>query len=179
MKKWTILAAVCVALAGCHLYEADMDKATAERNERRAAYHQEFGCPFTDDHAALRECVIKTHLAHKPKTYRPSETEDGKALAIVRDETTSSFDEEKNTYKTERVIVIETEERLEPLPTTTAIIPFTVEKLSEEEIDKTPVEQVEQEDRSWWEKQPKTEAPAEPECPCPDPNDPCPQCVEK
>ena len=199
MKKWSVLLLVCTALAGCHWYEADMDKAAAQRAERRIAYHQEFGCPEIDSHAARRQCVLNTYRASKPRTYRTQNLKDGQPLAVVRDETERTYDEYTNTYKTERVIVIETEERLEPLPAATALIPYTVEKLTEEEeaqyeeLQDEPVakkveepakeeikpEPVAEKEVSWWETRPKAVEPEKPKCPCEDPNDPCPQCVEK
>ena len=35
--------------------------------------------------------------------------------------------------------------------------------------------------KTWWETYQETKQPAQPKvvCPCPDPNDPCPQCVTK
>lgn len=201
MKKWTVLMLACTALAGCHWYEADMDKAAAQRAERRAAYHQEFGCPEIDSHADRRQCILNTYRATKPRTYRTQNLQDGQPLAVIRDETKRIYDEDNNTYKTERVIVIETEERLEPLPAATALIPYTVEKLTQEEIEtpKTVEEKAEPaetkaeepvkeevkaepavaKESSWWETRPEVEEPEKPKCPCEDPNDPCPQCVEK
>ena len=181
MKKWIVLTVACAALAGCHWYEADMDKAEAQRAERRAAYHQEYGCPLTDMHADRRQCVLKTYWASKPKTYRTQTLKDGQPLAVIRDETTKTYDEDTNTYKTERVIVIETEERLEPLPAATALIPYTVEKLTDEEAEEVVEPETKQEtvEETWWEKRPVAEEPEKPTCPCENPNDPCPQCVEK
>ena len=183
MKKWTILACACAALAGCIGPYTDLDKAAETRTERRMAYRQEFGCPMTDDHQAYRECVLRTYAASHPKTYRTEDNADGKSVAVLKDTLTQTYDRSANTYKTERVVVIETEERLEPLPqiVPAPVVPAEVVVETTEVVEKPATEPaVELEPKeSWWDTYQKNQPAEEPKCPCEDPNDPCPQCVDK
>ena len=71
-----------------------------------------------------------------PHTFISDTTDDGKSLAIIRNETNSSYDVEKGTYKTERVVVIETEERLVSVD---SALTQLQEELSEDDIQ-TPEE---------------------------------------
>lgn len=193
MKKLPFILAVFTALSGCSYMDTNLESAQGTRDAKRDAYRQEFGCTFTDDHASYRNCLLNTYYSSKPKTYSTTTNKDGKSVAIIKDETKKSYDEETNTYKTERVIVIETEEHLVPVPvsTTTPVVETkdkdttVVEEkhliepvVATEEI--APVEP--KPEKTWWDtyqeekEEVKTE---EPVCPCPDPNDPCPQCVDK
>ena len=206
MKKLPAVLVIFMGLSACSQMDMNLETAQETRNANRDAYRQEFGCTFTDDHASYRNCILNTYYASKPKTYSTTTNKDGKSVAIIKDETKKSYDEETNTYKTERVIVIETEERLVqvPLPTpipvvktedkeTTVVaeknliepIVTTVEEknliepiVTTEEI--APVEP--KPEPTWWDtyqEEKEDVKPEEPVCPCPDPNDPCPQCVDK
>ena len=188
MKKIFVILCACGALAACTSYEPDLDKAAAVRDEHHRAYRAENGCPLTDDHAAYRECVINTYYKNTPKTFVPAKMEDGRSVAIIRNESTSSYDEETNTYKTERVVVIETVETVtdgESAETTTTttetkVVPSKSDKTVKQEPTPAPVPEKEQ---TWWDQyqknRPATTPAAKPQCPCPDPNEPCPQCVDK
>ena len=238
MKKLPVILCACTILAGCGGSKTDFDEAAAIRAEKRDIYRSEYGCSFTDDHAAYRQCLLNTHYASHPKTFDATRNSDGQSVAVIRsDNTKSSYNAETGTYKTERVIVIETEEHLEPGVAIAANIPYTVEPLKageksnksqkkqaddaeldllmeEEENDVTgaeeawkdadnlkgstiePVEptpslstttatetaqtKVEKKE-TWWDtyQKDKPEMTEEPQCPCPDPNEPCPQCVDK
>ena len=209
MKKSSFVLCTCLALSGCMFgFDPDVDSAAETRAEHHDAYRQEFGCPLTDDHEAYRNCLINTYKGTHPKTFRTEIDENGKSVAIVKNETKTSYDKDTDTYKTERVIVIETEERLVPVPaalppvpppTTEEIKPIEPSPLPADEeccdeeviddvVEKTsaPVATQPKEPakpKTWWdtyqqEKKP-AEIPAKPVCPCEDPNDPCPQCVDK
>ena len=177
MKKLSFVLFACTALVGCSSYEPDLDKAAEVRAENRTAFHQEFGCPFTDDHAAYRQCVLNTYYGTHPRTYSVKQDKDGKSIAVIRNESRSSYDAETDTYKTERVIVIETEEKLVPVP-----VEVTPQLIEPEVLppDLSAVEEPAPKE-TWWDTYQKDKpAPAkEPQCPCPDPNEPCPQCVDK
>lgn len=202
MKKLSLILGICTALTACTYMDPDLDSAQATRDANRDTYRQEFGCTLTDDHAAYRNCILNTYHDNKPKTYTITTNKDGKSVAVIKNETKKYYDEDTNTYKTERVIVIETEERLvqvpastvNPIPTTDTVAAesskedVVVEKTAEVENTtketvndiNEPVEPEEQ--KTWWDTYQEikeVEMPAEPVCPCPDPNDPCPQCVDK
>lgn len=202
MKKLGVVLMACGALAACTSYEPDQDIAAETRREAQVAYHQDVGCPNIDDHEAYRKCVIATYYKGSPKTFVPAKLADGRSLAIVRNDKTTSFDEETNTYKTERVVVIETVE------TITGQEPKIIESKTQTEVIETPApepvlavaeqpepevvvgeavvdpqpEPVEESEKTWWEtyqKEKPVEETQEPTCPCPDPNEPCPQCIDK
>jgi len=181
MKKLSIVLGVCLALAGCRTFDPDIDREADRRALEREAYHQEFGCQFVSDHDSYRQCVLNTYQANKPKTFRVGQDEKGRSVAILRDETTHSFDRETDTYKTERVIVIETEERLVPVPTPVVVetVDDSEESYEEPCEDELPVAEPVKE--TWWDEYQKSKepAPAAFKCPCEDPNAPCPQCVDK
>lgn len=190
MKKLGAVLVACTTLAACSSYEPDFDVAAETRQEALVAYHQEVGCPMVDDHEAYRNCVIGTYYKNSPKTFVPAKLPDGRSLAIVRNDQTSSYDETTDTYKTERVVVIETVETIKGKPEkviqSETINTEVVETLPSEPVTPTaeqPVPEVKQEpvEKTWWETYQK-EKPADqekPKCPCPDPNEPCPQCIDK
>ena len=198
MKKLSIALCACVALSGCMLgFDSDVDSSAGTRNSHRADYRAEFGCPLTDDHEAYRQCILNTYYGKHPKTFRTTVDENGKSVAIIKDETKSSYDKDTDTYKTERVIVIETEERLVPAPVIPPIpapvlVPVepvptpNMEEDCEEEVEVKAVEPVKPEPapaKTWWDtyqkNKPQKNVSDKEGCPCKDPNDPCPQCYDK
>lgn len=60
------------------------------------------------------------------------------------------------------------------------VIVTTTETVTEKPIEVVPMPEPEPE-KTWWETYQEEKQPTEPKivCPCPDPNDPCPQCVGK
>lgn len=209
MKKLAIILCAGAAVTACSNFEPDLDMARDIRDENNRLAREEVGCTFAGDHDAYRQCVLNTYYKSKPKTFVTGRTEDGKALAILKNESTSSYDESTGTYKTERVIVIETEERLVDIPSPSPIAPTadlieTVPPLPEatetpaipdpndnkvitdtveEQVAITetvpPPEPILEKEETWWSQYKKQPAPPAPVCPCPDPNEPCPQCVDK
>jgi len=202
MKKLSITLCACVALSGCTFgFDPDVDSAAGTRNSHRADYRAEFGCPLTDDHEAYRQCLINTYYGTHPKTYRTTVDEKGRSVAVVKDETKSSYDKDTGNYKTERVIVIETTEELVPASSTIPPIPMpqleTVKPAPVTEIEKnfdeveivetTPVQKVSEPVKeapaaTWWDtyqKNKPTDQKVKEGCPCENPNDPCPQCYDK
>ena len=208
MKKSLLIFASTLALSGCMFgFDPDVDSTAQTRAEHHDAYRQEFGCPLTDDHEAYRNCVINTYKNTHPKTYVTEQAENGKSVAIIKNETKTSYDKDTDTYKTERVIVIETEERLVPVPVPPPVLaPLPPEEvkpvepepardlsdwddcddevIEDEVIQQTPPPPpAKPEPTTWWDTYQKnrtSESTAQkPTCPCEDPNDPCPQCVDK
>lgn len=213
MKKFAIILCAGVAVTACSNFEPDLDMARDIRDENNRLARKEVGCTFAGDHDAYRQCVLNTYYKNKPKTFVTGRTEDGKALAILKNESTSSYDESTGTYKTERVIVIETEERLVDIPTPSSITatanlvetvpPLPAETkdpvvpaqnpdqnadeivsdtvVNSETITETvpPPEPILEKEETWWSQYKKQPAQPAPVCPCPDPNEPCPQCVDK
>jgi hypothetical protein len=252
MKKLSLILGIYVTLAGCSSMDTNLESAQETRDANRDAYRQEFGCTVTDEHAAYRNCLLNTYYNSKPKTFSTYVNKEGKSVAVIKNESKESYDEDTKTYKTERVIVIETEERLVPVPvivpnseevpvperleektiieetkniitetentiaevepetiatetentiaevepetiatetenTTAEIEPeniVTETEIITEEIptkeDIIPVEPAPQ--KTWWDtyqEEKENEVSLEPVCPCMDPNDPCPQCVDK
>jgi len=196
MKKLSITLCACLALSGCMLgFDSDVDSSAATRNTHRADYRAEFGCPLTDNHEAYRQCLLNTYYGTHPKTFRTTVDPNGNSVAVVKDETKSSYDKDTGNYKTERVIVIETEERLVPAPVIppvpmadiTAVEP-SPETIAEEDCDKDEVKTeptTKPVPATWWDTYQKDKGKTERKlldkegCPCEDPNDPCPQCYDK
>ena len=208
MKKSLLIFGSTLALSGCMFgFDPDIDSSAETRAEHHDAYRQEFGCPLTDDHEAYRACLVNTYKNTHPKTYRTEQAENGKSVAIIKNETKTSYDKDKDAYKTERVIVIETEERLVPVPVPppvltplpheevkpvepTPVMGLDLDEPCEEEVaEQEPVKlappppPAKPEPTTWWDAYQKDKdlkpAPKKPVCPCADPNDPCPQCVDK
>ena len=190
MKKLSITLCACLALSGCMLgFDSDVDSSAATRNSHRADYRSEFGCPLTDNHEAYRQCLLNTYYGTHPKTFRTTVDANGNSVAVIKDETKSSYDKDTGNYKTERVIVIETEERLVPAPIPMPELapveptPDLEEDCDEEKAEPAP-QKVEPAPTTWWDtyqKDKKTEKKLldKDGCPCADPNDPCPQCYDK
>ena len=217
MKKSSLILCSTLALSGCMFgFDPDIDSAAETRADHHEAYRQEFGCPLTDDHEAYRACLVNTYKNTHPKTYVTEQNENGKSVAVIKNETKTSYDKNTDTYKTERVIVIETEERLVPVPVPPPVLaplppeevkpvepaptfdPNAFENCDDEIVDvEAPLPEPEPsvvkqtpppppakpEPTTWWDAYQKDKdlapAPKKPVCPCADPNDPCPQCVDK
>ena len=197
MKKLSLTLCACVALSGCMFgFDPDIDSSSATRKIHHADYRAEFGCPLTDDHEAYRQCLVNTYYKTHPKTYNVTVDKDGKSVAVIKDETKSSYDKATDTYKTERVIVIETEEKLVPvpvqsmpMPTIQNVEPQPIENLVEEDCEEVEVETVKPvkegpKPTTWWDTYQKNKVTDKKlsdkdGCPCADPNDPCPQCYDK
>ena len=211
MKKSSLILCSALALSGCMFgFDPDVDSAAETRAEHHEAYRQEFGCPLTDDHEAYRTCLVNTYKNTHPKTYMLEQAENGKSVAVIKNETKTSYDKDTDTYRTERVIVIETEERLVPVPAPVMpvenikpveptpdvdlvdiddpcdddeVVGFIDDLETKSQSATPPPPTVKPEPTTWWDtyQKDKDTAPAakKPVCPCADPNDPCPQCVDK
>ena len=176
MKVKNILGimAVCLSLSACYYYNPDDQRAA--RTEKLAMKRASEGCIYTDDHEAYRNCLLATAAQNSPKTFVVAEDSNGRPLAIIKsnvpcDETCKASQtvvktEVKTTVTEEPEKVIKTEVVEMPISQ-----PETIDVVVEEPKEKT-----------WWENYQENkpeDKPTEVKCPCEDPNDPCPQCVEK
>jgi len=198
MKKLSLVLCAGVALAACS-FDPNLDSAAETRKEHLQERQELVGCGFTDDHASYRKCVLNTYAQGKPKTYEVDRTDDGRAIAVIRDATTTSYDKEKDAYKTERIIVIETEERLVPMDQAISEAETATQTTTEKTADATittttttaeqtteavaPAPTQAPVKESWWDSYQRqkdtVKVSDKPICPCSDPNDPCPQCYDK
>lgn len=187
MKTKNILGivAICLGLSACYYYNPE-DKG-AERAEKLAMKRAYEGCVYTDDHAAYRNCLLATAAQNSPKTFVVAEDSNGRPLAIIKSDTpcdgtcgsgqTVLKTEVKTTVTEEPAKVIKTE-IIEVPAIQNETIDITTDGTNE--IVNTPPE--EPKEKTWWENYQEnkpTDAPTAVKCPCEDPNDPCPQCVEK
>lgn len=140
------------------------DDRTAERQDRLMYKQATDGCSGFSEHEAYRNCLIKTMQEKSPKTYVTAEDSNGKPVAIIKGEKPC----ETTCSATKTVTTVET-------TTTEVVLP---PKVTQTVSEPQPIV----EDKTWWdeyqENKPETKI-EEVKCPCEDPNDPCPQCVEK
>ena len=195
MKKYIVGLMGILLLSGCTSYEPDIDEAKAARDENHRAMRSEYGCPMSDDHATYRQCLLSTYARQSPHTFTTTVLEDGRPVAVISNATIMqsrggiekdvSAPQPQESWVTESVTVVETVETdavgaaepvdmLEPSVTTTVT---TTEVATEE----TPQPQ---QDPTWWEtyqqnRPPEDNTAEKGGCPCPDPNEPCPQCFDK
>lgn len=198
MKKGLILLSA-IAVSACTVgHETDMDVAAMKREMNIEARHATAGCTFARDHEAYKNCLLNTYNLNHPATYSTSTLQDGRAIAVInpaqQGATTSACGlkplpnpadryewaapttaSETRTVETvcqkkfepQQTVIQTVEERI-PAPEPEVIF---VQQEMPQELPPAPEPTVE----VVWE-QPK---PAQPVCPCADPNDPCPQCYDK
>lgn len=185
MKKLVCLSVALTMLSACTSYDPDLDSAAEKRAENRAEVRAEIGCQFADDHDAYRRCLLSTYKKNKPKTFTASQDCSGRPVAVVSngkvaDTATPCLYQTQDVYEMSIPTV--------PCPTCQqqqyVVEPPKVIEQKEVVVEK-PVEVVPMPqplpEKTWWETYQEEQKPAEPKvvCPCPDPNDPCPQCVTK
>ncbi len=85
MKKLICLTFGLGLLTACHSIETDMDKAKAERDERRATLQSVEGCGSLDDNDAYRKCLLQTYENSTPKTFEPATLTNGQPIAVISD----------------------------------------------------------------------------------------------
>lgn len=181
MKTKNILGivAVCLSISACYYYNPE-DRG-AERAEKLAMKRAQEGCLLLDDHEAYRNCIIATMKRNSPKTYIIAENSNGDPVAIIKSDVPcdGACRASQTTIQTEvkKVVITEPTKIIEK--TTTEV------KTPDVQIEEVAVQKPVQEqpkEKTWWDnyqenKPADTTAPVK--CPCEDPNDPCPQCVEK
>lgn len=185
-------------LTACYSFKVDDDEGRANRlSEKKAAE----GCTLLETDKEYRECILATAKKNSPKTYTTAENSNGEALAIIKGDkpceqcgerwsakhSTEILEEEETETiivqtpkKTEIVqeAVVETEVISTPEPVPAPVVAAVPAPVVVEEV---PVPE-QQKDKTWWDqyqKDKKPEVAKKVVCPCPDPNDPCPQCVQK
>lgn len=187
-------------LAGCYPYNTDDEKGRAERIAERKA---EKGCTLLETHKEYRDCVIATAQKNSPKTFTTAENSDGQSLAIIKGDKecvqcgepwkarkTTEIEEveeiETIIEQTPKQTIVEEKAVIETAVVETVVAPAPVvvpapAPKQAPVIEEVPVPAPEK-DKTWWEnyqKDKKPEVAGKTVCPCPDPNDPCPQCVQK
>lgn len=182
-------------LGGCYSFKVDDAEGRAGRIAERKA---ENGCTLLETQKEYRDCVIATAQKNSPKTYTTAENSDGEAIAIIKGEkpcTNQCAERWKAKHSTEILEEVESETIIEQTPKQTVVIQEAVAETIVEPIlepvpASVPVPVVIQEavapapvqDKTWWEQYQKDKASDVADkviCPCPDPNDPCPQCAQK
>ncbi len=188
MKKLLCLGVALTMLSACSSYDPDIDAAAEKRAENRAEVRAEIGCQFANDHDAYRRCLLSTYENNKPKTFTTSQDCKGQPLAVVSNGST------KGATGTVSPCLYQTQDvyemtmpcptcQVQPQPQFVVEQPQVIEQ--KEVVVEKPVEVVPMPqplpEKTWWETYQEEQKPAEPKivCPCPDPNDPCPQCVTK
>ena len=184
MKTKNILGivAVCLGVSACYYYNPE-DRG-AERAEKLAMKRAYEGCVFTDDHEAYRNCLLATAAQNSPKTFVVAEDSNGRPLAIIKSNTPcdGTCSASQTVLKTEVKTTI-TEEPAKVIKTEIIEVPAAQDKTIEiptPQPESVVTEEVKE--KTWWENYQENkpeDKPTEVKCPCEDPNDPCPQCVEK
>lgn len=206
MRQILSLTFALTLLSACSGYDPDLDKAAKERGLSREDIRNSVGCQFADDHATYRKCIIATYESSKPKTFLSETRSDGKAVAIVSEGEVKPTDpsmftpQETNTCITGNVLpgsvapcTFQTQELYEvqlppcptcppaPVPEEEKVVTIsTTETVTEKPVEVVPTPEPMPE-KTWWETYKEEQPTPKPSvvCPCPDPNDPCPQCVTK
>lgn len=196
MKKILVISIAAGLLSACTAYNPDVDATQARRDARRLETRSEVGCPFAEDHRAYRDCVVNTYYARKPRTFTVSVLDDGDALAIVRNTSRN------HVVTTEKIIVVETVETIMQPQTQTIVrqVPVQTIRVVEHvpgqpvvvrqpapvaEQAPLPLQIVEETvvapapEKTWWETYQVAPQPSAVQCPCPNPNEPCAQCIDK
>ena len=197
--KTGFIALSMLALTACTMgYESNLDKAAAKRELNIEERHQATGCTFVRDHDAYRNCLLNTYNLNSPATYSTTTMEDGRSVAVINPTqqfgTTSSCGLKPIPAKEEyewaapttvsQTKSVETvcQKKFEPqqtvIQTTEGVLPPPTPEVvfvqpEQEVVVPQPVVAQEAVQVEW---QPVNQ---EPVCPCPDPNDPCPQCYDK
>lgn len=185
IKNVVCLGIGALMLSGCYYYNPD-DR-VEERADRLAQKKAFYGCQFVDDNTAYRNCVIETIRRNTPKTFTTAENSNGQALAIIKSTVpcdnackTGQTQVKTEVTRTVKTLPAETTKTVSEQKPAAEVVVETVEVPTPAVvIEDIPVEPKEE---SWWENYQKNKKAdtAEPiKCPCEDPNDPCPQCVDK
>ena len=199
MRKGLIVLAL--ALSACTVgYETNIDKAAAKREIDIDARHQASGCTFVRDHEAYRNCLLNTYNMNSPATYTTATMQDGRSVAVINQgasaHTTSACGLQPIPVKEEyewaapttvsqtRSVETVCQKKFEPQQTVVQTVeevipPPAPEVIFVQQEQEPPVEQQEvvvvEAPQPVWRAEPAPKV----VCPCPDPNDPCPQCYDK
>lgn len=180
LKSVLCLTATCLILGGCYYYNPE-DRAE-ERADKLAQKQAEQGCLLLDSHEAYRRCLIATAQRNSPKTFTTTNCVNGQPVAVIKG--THNCTENCNA---QTVITTEITRTIEMEPVEVESTSQTVTTTKTTEVVAAPVPAVKaqetpvQKDQTWWDQYQATKKvqTTTVKCPCEDPNDPCPQCVEK
>lgn len=166
-------------LTACYPFKTDDPDGRAQRIAERRSIA---GCGEWDDHEGYRDCVIATANAQTPKTYITAEDSDGRAIAVMKStKPCEGYCPPANTKTVIQTEVIRTVE-VTPTKTTTTVVPVVAQEETIKVVETPKTETIQETEKTWWQDYQENKKP-EPastiKCPCPDPNDPCPQCVDK
>lgn len=205
MKRYLLVVLGCSLLGACISHETNLQAAQEKRDAALAQKRAENGCTFIRDHDAYRQCVMNTYYMQHPRTYETHELTNGQPVAIISNQAAGcgcggatgcmagcttkvaplpASGPQVVPYATSESTTVETTctqnyQAQEASVTTTEVLPPPPPV----QITTQPAPVVEPEpDPTWWETykaEKKVEVVPQPVCPCPDPNDPCPQCVDK
>ena len=197
MKHYLIALLGCSLLGGCVAHETDFQVAQAKRDAALMQKRSEVGCTFIRDRDAYRQCLMNTYYMQHPQTYETQELTTGQPVAVISNPRAGcgvptcsakvaplpASGPQIVPYSASESRTVETTctqnyQAQEASVTTTEVLPPPAPV----QITTQPAPQPDP-DPTWWEtyqaqKKPAA-APAKPVCPCPDPNDPCPQCFDK
>lgn len=199
MKKHLLVVLGCSLLGACVAHETDFQVAQEKRDMALLQKRSEIGCTFIRDHDAYRQCVMNTYYMQQPQGYETHELTTGQPIAVISNPGCGSAGCANKVaplpaggpqivpYSTSESRTVETTctqnyQAQEASVTTTEVLPppAPVQIVTQSAPEPVPVAEPEP---TWWEtyqseKKPEP-VPVHPVCPCPDPNDPCPQCFDK
>ena len=194
MKKLLCLGVALTMLSACSSYDPDIDTAAEKRAENRGEVRAEIGCQFANDHEAYRRCLLSTYENSKPKTFTTSQDCKGQPVAVVSKDAKASAT--PCLYQSQDVYEMavpcptcqvqpqpQVQVQVQPQQQYVIEPPKVIEQkeiVVEKPVEVVPMPQPLPE-KTWWETYQEEQKPVAPKvvCPCPDPNDPCPQCVTK
>ena len=194
MNKGLIILSA-LALSACTIgHDTDMDRAAARRELNIMQRHQATGCTFLHEHEDYKNCLLNTYNVNHPATYSTTTMQDGRSVAIVRPNAQAGAQSPcglaplpaKQEYEwaapttVSQTKSVETvcQKKFEPQQTIVQTVEETIPPPEPEVIfvqQEQPVLEEQEEPAVQW----GAPVPAEPVCPCADPNDPCPQCYDK
>ncbi len=200
MKKLLCLTLGLSFLTACSSFDPDLDSAAEKRAENIAQKRAELGCPLLDANASYRDCVVETYNRTHPRTFTTSTLPDGQPVVVIR-----SSGQEFVVPAEKRIVITKQEVIKEAVPAEQVSIEVqetndsvvysqqpqvqtNSEKVITTQTTKTTVHQPDRiivtpvKEKTWWETYQTTKKPTQSRtivCPCPDPNAPCPECVEK
>ena len=140
----------------------------------------------------MRRCIEGKYKQNTPKTYTTGVLTTGDPIAVLNETEKTEIkvyqpiDKETQQEVSQPVIVTET-----TIQNTVVSIPSEETTISEETTEAVEVEETTQDSQKWWsvsvkeeEKETTTEEETtlgykELDCPCADPNTPCPECFDK
>ena len=208
MKKYLAVILGSSLLCACVYHETDFQAAQQERDAALALKRAQVGCSFIRDHDAYRQCLMNTYYGQQPKNYEVREMTNGQPVAIIGGADSSVAPCYSCSQGCATPSYYQMQAQIAPLPPSgPQIVPYTTSESTTVEtlcsknyvaqeasfstrevipaVQPKPLPKPQIQplpDPTWWQQyqaNKQTLVVKKPVCPCPDPNDPCPQCVEK